>query len=90
MPKEKQAKRKMPIFGEDIDAFLPTTRMEVTANREALVEGCRGILEYSPNQIRLAGEKLVLKFQGTDLELKNLTTQSALVVGNIASVEFLL
>lgn len=92
MAKESRPKKKniIPILTGEADAFLPATRLEVTSNKEALVEGCRGVLEYGPEQIKLAGEKLMLRFQGTDLEIKNLTTQSALVVGNIISVEFLL
>ncbi len=80
----------LPMLSDSLEAFLPATRMEITSNREAIVEGCRGVIEYTPEQIRLAGDKITLRFRGTGLEIRNLTTQSAVVTGSILSVDFLL
>ena len=69
-------------------AFLSPVRVELLGNRQAVVEGCRGIIEYSDSCIRLSTPRLILKFTGTGLEIKALTDTSAIVEGTILSVEY--
>lgn len=44
-----------------------SVRIECNANREAVVEGCSGILEYSDETIRLTTGRMVLRFTGRGL-----------------------
>ena len=73
---------------EPAAAFLSQGRVELLGNRQAVVEGCRGIIEYSDSCIRLSTPRLILKFTGTGLEIKALTDTSAIVEGTILSVEY--
>ena len=73
---------------EPAAAFLSQVRGELLGNRQAVVEGCRGIIEYSDSCIRLSTPRLILKFTGTGLEIKALTDTSAIVEGTILSVEY--
>ncbi|MCL2579394.1 MAG: YabP/YqfC family sporulation protein [Oscillospiraceae bacterium] len=65
-----------------------TLQIELSGNTEAIVAGCTGILEYDENVIRLAGNKLNVKFTGRSLQLKALDQTGAIVEGYIMSVEF--
>lgn len=73
---------------EPAAAFLSQVRVELLGNRQAVVEGCLGIIEYSDSCIRLSTPRLILKFTGTGLEIKALTDTSAIVEGTILSVEY--
>ena len=65
------------------------TRVELTGNRRAVVEGCKGILEYEDGIIRLNTTSGIVRFMGRDLTMNCLTEDSAVVTGFILSVEFL-
>ena len=66
------------------------THMELNGNREAVVEGCGGILEYSEETVRVRTGKLVVKFVGRGLTVKCLTADSLVVEGFFTGVEFLM
>ena len=63
-------------------------RIEMTGNRRAVVESCRGILEYEEGVIRLNTGSGIVRFMGRDLGLSCLTEDSAVVTGFFLAVEF--
>jgi sporulation protein YqfC len=67
-------------------AGLP--HLELSGNREAVVDGCRGILEYDENIVRVRAGSLTLRFTGTALQLKNLRPDSVVIVGFLSGIEF--
>lgn len=73
---------------EPATAFLPPVRVELLGNRQAIVDGCRGIIEYSDTCIRLSTDRLILKFTGAEMEIKSLTDTSVIVEGNILGLEY--
>lgn len=70
------------------DMLSGMAHFEFSGNREAVVEGCRGILEYDENIVRLQAGKLTVRILGRGLTLRNLRRDSAIVSGFITSVEF--
>ena len=70
------------------DILSGMAHFELSGNREVVVEGCRGVLEYSDNVIRLTAGKLTVRFTGRGLELRNLKRDSAIVEGFITAIEF--
>ena len=73
----------------------PTTmsgmpQLELFGNREAIIDGCQGILEYDENVIRLTTGKMSIKFTGRTLQIKVLTHDSAVVSGFITNIEFII
>ena len=98
MPQKKRTvkqpgKKKKPFLlvkglEEPAVAFLPPVRVELLGNRQAVVDGCKGIIEYSDSCIRLSTPRLILKFTGTGLEIRALTDSSAIVEGTILSLEY--
>ena len=82
-----------PKLGELFDIprsamFLGELLIEVTGNTGAVVTGCTGVLEYSPQSVRLGGGKLNVRFNGRALQIKALTADSVIVEGFILSIEF--
>ena len=62
--------------------------IELLGNREAVVEHCEGVLEYTDQVVRLDTGKLVVRFLGRDLQLRSMNETGVTVEGFIASVDF--
>ncbi len=62
--------------------------IELFGNREAIVNECRGILEYSENRIKLNLGRISVLFTGSDLCMKEYGSSYASVSGDIMTVEF--
>ena len=93
-PKEKQSVGRQlkttiqDVFSNPKETFLPACRVELIENRQAVVEGCKGVLEYNENVVQLSCGKLIIRFVGTGLQIKNLTASTALVEGVISSMDY--
>ena len=70
-------------------ALVPQLRVELLQNRQAIVEGCKGVLEYSDSCIRLSADRVILRFGGSGLQLRTFNSNSAIVEGNITSLEYM-
>ena len=70
-------------------AHLADSRIEILGNTEAVVEGCKGVLEYDENVIVLNLGKMSVKFEGEDLSLKCMNDSDAVVEGVFVSIEYL-
>ena len=65
---------------------VPT--IEISGNTEAVIDGCKGIVEYSEEKIRINTGRLILCITGRNLQLKCMTAQSAVVIGYLLSIGF--
>ena len=62
--------------------------IEMDGNREVAIDGCRGILEYEEDKIKLNTGNLLVSFIGSNLEIKVYSDIQTVVVGDIISIEF--
>ena len=62
--------------------------IEMHGNRSAMVEGCRGILEYAENVVRINANSMILCFNGRGLRIKYLGDSGIEIAGVISSLEF--
>ena len=88
MPMNKVLKKTGESLREAAADLLPPMRVELLSDREAVVDGCRGILEYSECCIRLCAGALTVRFTGEGLTMRNFGASGAVVEGKIRSVEF--
>lgn len=65
-----------------------TARFEISGNREVIVDGCRGVLEYDETKIRINTGKMITCFIGRGLTIKCLSPDSLVIEGFITSIEF--
>jgi sporulation protein YqfC len=72
-----------------IDLVSGMSHMELSGNREAVVDGCNSVLEFDENIVRLSVGKYIIRFSGRGLILKELTQSSVVVEGFIISIEFM-
>ena len=62
--------------------------MEFSGNREVVLEGNRGVLEYSPDTIRVNADGMIISFFGRGLDLRCISDASLIIGGFITRVEF--
>lgn len=62
--------------------------IELTGNRQAVVDGCDGIVDYNEEKILVRTGRFTVHFSGRNLRLKCLTENSAVIEGFISSVEY--
>lgn len=70
------------------DALSGYTHTEISGNREVLVEGCQGVLEYSDSAIALNTGKLTVRVCGCELTIISMQNGQAVIRGIVTSVEF--
>lgn len=70
------------------DILSGMAHFELSGNREIVVDGCRSVLEYDENVIRLKAGNLTVRVTGRGLEMRNLKRDSAIIEGFIMGVEF--
>lgn len=64
-------------------------QLELSGNREAVVESCTGILEYNDHVIHLSANKMSIRFTGRDLTIRVMTQSSAIIEGFITTIELI-
>lgn len=62
--------------------------IQLSGNRQALIDGCDGIVDYSPERVVLRAGRLTVHLLGRDLRLRVLTSATAVVEGFLTGVEY--
>ena len=62
--------------------------MELTGNRELILDGCGSILAYDDDTIRLSAGKLIILVRGHGLILKSFSENAVRITGFFIAVEF--
>lgn len=65
------------------------SHIELLGNREAVVEGCGGILEYDDDVVRVRAGRLIVRFTGRNLKIRCMTADSLVVEGFLCGMEFM-
>lgn len=63
-------------------------RLEITDDRRAVIEGCKRILEYEEDSIRIATCKGAVRFRGRGLCMTAMSSDCAVITGRLLSVEY--
>ncbi|RJQ06681.1 MAG: sporulation protein YqfC [Bacillota bacterium] len=71
---------------EDIVLNLP--RVTIIGNLQMIIENHRGLVEYSPTQIRVAAGNGQLTITGNELAIGSVFTEDLSIMGRFASVTF--
>ena len=64
------------------------THMEMQGKREIIIDGCRGILEYDKDRIKLNAGSLVISFQGSGLVIKTYSENQTVLAGEVVGIAF--
>lgn len=64
------------------------SHLELWQNRQAVVEGVKGVLSYSDSEIQLNLGSLVATFRGAQLDIRSYQGEELSLAGTIAEVHF--
>ncbi|MDD2956344.1 MAG: YabP/YqfC family sporulation protein [Oscillospiraceae bacterium] len=70
------------------NVFTAFSQICLSGNREAVLDGCQGVLEYEPELIRLNLGDMILQFTGRNLQIKCMTGENVIIEGYILTVSF--
>ena len=71
-------------------ANLSGVHMEVNGNREVVLEGSKGVVEYGENSIKINTGKYIISFQGRGLHIKCMNECDIVIHGFITSIEYIM
>lgn len=69
--------------------ILPTEpKIEMTGNKEIIVDGCNGIVEYDENIIKISTNTVSIGFEGQGLVITSYDNKVIIITGQIANLSF--
>ncbi len=71
-------------------ANLGAIHLDISGNREVIVEGNRGVLEYTETSIKLNAGKYIVAFSGRGLHILCISECDVVIRGFITSIEYLM
>ena len=71
---------------EDID--ITECKLELRFNREVMVEGCKGVIDYCGERISLNVDKGIIIVEGSGLHLHSFDDNCAIVKGVFTNIGF--
>lgn len=85
-PDMKVEKPKLRLFEPLLGIAGPM--INVISNREASVDGCRGVVDYYDDRIKLSIQGGSVTFFGQGLHITSFTENSAVISGRLQNIEF--
>ena len=70
------------------DIFADVPKIEMLGNREMIVDGCKGVVEYDENIIKLSLGEYVLSLSGDNLLINSFDNSVAIISGQICEISF--
>ena len=68
--------------------FVDEPKIEMLGNREMIVDGCKGVVEYGEMLIKLSLGENVLSLSGDNLVIKSFDSSVAVITGQICGISF--
>lgn len=78
-------------LSKDVDVITPfknQPHIEILGNSQCIVDGLKGIVEYTREKITINLGKYFVTFYGDALGINSFSPEGAIVEGNIISLEF--
>ena len=96
MPKQENRGGLARFIGEYQGSREPLLRslgasphIELSSNTQVMVEGCTNILEYEDSCITLTAGRFRIRCLGSDLCIRSMQEQCALITGTVTALEYL-
>ena len=70
------------------DAVKPECKLEMLSNKELILDGCKGVIEYGENHIKLNTGEIMTGISGTGLLIKSFDNEIVVISGIITDITF--
>lgn len=87
MPRKRKSNKEKPRIPLP-EVLNNEPKIEMLGNREIIVDGCKGVVEYGENLIKLNTGEYVLSVLGDGLVIKSFDGSVAVISGKIAEITF--
>lgn len=77
------------LFELPKEIVLNLPKLTMIGNNQMLVENHKGIIEYTPQRVRMNSTIGVIRVQGNNINLKNIATEDIMITGDIKNIEFI-
>lgn len=71
------------------EIILDIPKLVLIGNKSLTIENYKGIIEYDENLIRINTNSHMIKITGNMLEIKVITAEEMLIVGDILTIEYI-
>ena len=85
---KRRTKNFIKSVNSPVMSLLNPVHFEMNGNKEVVIEGCKSILEYDENMVRIRVKNMSVSYYGRNLMIKCLTPDSLVIEGFITSIEF--
>ncbi len=68
--------------------FIDEPKIEMSGNREMIVDGCKGVVEYDETMIKLSLGDSVISILGDSLVIQSFDSSVAIINGTIIDISF--
>ncbi len=90
--KENRGERLMDSISRSLDlpadAVSGYAHIEMNGNKEAIIEGCCGVLEYSDSVIALNTGRLTVRVCGCELTIVSMQNGQVIIKGTITGLDY--
>lgn len=83
-------REKISQTGQNISKGLHCFHMTVSDNREVLLEGSRGVIEYNENSVKINTGRYIVAFSGRGMKLSCMNEYNLMISGFITSIEYIM
>ncbi len=87
MPRKKRKTNEKPRIPLP-EVLSGEPKIEMLGNREIIIDGCKGVVEYGENLIKLNANDCVLSVLGDTLVIKSYDGSVAVISGTITEINF--
>ena len=87
--KGNKAERVAEILDLPLDVISDIPRLEIMGNSQFTIENIRGILDYGENCIKINTTIGIIKIDGDELLIDNISDESIFIKGRIIRIEFI-
>ena len=87
--KEKRAHGIAEALDLPLDVVCDIPRSEIMGNSQICIENIRGVLDYNENCIKVNTTVGILKIDGDELLIDNISEESIFIKGRIIRIEFI-
>lgn len=71
------------------EIVLDMPKLMMLGNGDLVIENYKGIVEYDEGLIRVNTTSGIIKVTGTDIFIKEITSENIMIYGNILALEFI-
>jgi len=86
--KEKRAEKIAEALDLPLDILCDIPRSELMGNSQLNIENIRGVLDYNENSIKINTTVGIVKIEGDELFIDNISDESIFIKGRIVRMEF--